>query len=79
MVGIHFFENFVGQVTSVPPAAEPVGLAVRAAVVLGVVAAFGAGTLRRDGPVPSPPPTVAARDPGRPGRSDGSEPPQGGE
>lgn len=55
LIGFHFLENFVGQVTSLPPAAEPIGLAVRAAFVLGIVVWFGPRTFRRDGTLPSPP------------------------
>lgn len=58
-VGVHFMENFVGQVVGLPPAAEPVGLAVRVAVVLGVVVWFGPATLRRDGALARPPPRVS--------------------
>ena len=59
LVGFHFVENFVGQVTSLPPIAEPVGLAVRFVFVLGIVAWFGPWTFRRDATLPSPPPPVS--------------------
>ena len=55
LVVFHFMENFVGQMTAIPPTAEPVGVAVRALVVVGLVVVLGAGTLRWDGRVPSPP------------------------
>jgi membrane protease YdiL (CAAX protease family) len=56
LIAFHFLENFVGQVTALPPAAEPVGTGLRALVVLAVVAWFGPETLRRDGSIPPPPP-----------------------
>lgn len=59
LVGFHFVENFVGQVTSLPPIAEPVGFAVRFVFVLGIVAWFGPWTFRRDATLPSPPPPVS--------------------
>ena len=56
LVGFHFAENFVGQTTTLSPAAERLGLAVRIVVVAALVALFGARTLRRDGRIPPPPP-----------------------
>ncbi|WP_436926672.1 CPBP family intramembrane glutamic endopeptidase [Halosimplex amylolyticum] len=56
LIGFHFMENFVGQMTSLPRTAEPIGLAIRVLLVLGIVAWFGAQTFRRDGLLPSPPP-----------------------
>lgn len=55
LIGFHFLENFVGQVTSLPPAAEPIGLGIRALFVFGIVVWFGPRSFRRDGTVPSPP------------------------
>lgn len=55
VIAFHSIGNFVGQVTELPPAGEPIAEFVRAGVVLAVVAVFGARTLRRDGSVPEPP------------------------
>lgn len=55
LIGFHFMENFVGQMTSLPRTAEPIGIALRVLLVLGIVAWFGARTFRRDGTLPSPP------------------------
>ncbi|WP_123537585.1 CPBP family intramembrane glutamic endopeptidase [Halosimplex salinum] len=59
LVGFHFLENFVGQVTTLPPTAEPIGIVVRVAVVLGVVVWFGRQTFRRDRILPAPPPALS--------------------
>ncbi|MFC7097884.1 CPBP family intramembrane glutamic endopeptidase [Halobaculum marinum] len=56
VVLLHFTENFVGQVTTLPPAGERVLLAAKVLLAVTVVAIFGHRTLRRDGSVPSPPP-----------------------
>ncbi len=55
LIGFHFMENFVGQMTSLPRTADSVGIALRILVVLGITAWFGAQTFRKDGTLPSPP------------------------
>ncbi|AGN00833.1 hypothetical protein L593_04410 [Salinarchaeum sp. Harcht-Bsk1] len=55
MIVLHTSGNFAGQVTEVPPVGEPIGVAVRAGLVVAVVALFGAGSLRRTGSAPEPP------------------------
>jgi uncharacterized protein len=55
LIGFHFMENFVGQMTSLPQPAEPTGIVLRALIILGIVVWFGARTLRRDGTLPVPP------------------------
>lgn len=59
LIGFHFLENFVGQMTSLPPVAEPIGLVIRGLVVLGIVLWFGPRTFRRDESLPSPPLTLS--------------------
>ena len=61
LIALHFMENFVGQVTSLPATAEPIGLALRFLLILGIVGWFGARSLRQDGTVPSPPPHSGSR------------------
>ena len=56
LVWFHFAENFVGQTTALAPQADLVALALRLVVVVGIVAWFGAETLRRRGRLPAPPP-----------------------
>lgn len=55
LVWFHFMENFVGQMTSLPRPAEPIGIALRVLLVLGIVVWFGARTFRKDGSLPKPP------------------------
>lgn len=55
LIAFHFLENFVGQMTSLPGPAEPIGVALRVTLVLAVVVFFGARPFRRDGTLPSPP------------------------
>lgn len=57
LIGFHFMENFVGQMTSLPPSAEPIGIALRVLLVLGIVVWFGARSFRRDDTLPLPPMT----------------------
>lgn len=47
LIGFHFMEHFVGQMTSLPRSAEPVGIALRTLIALGITAWFGAGTFRK--------------------------------
>lgn len=55
LIGVHFMENFVGQMTSLPRPAEPIGIALRILLMLGIVVWFGVRTFRRDGKLPLPP------------------------
>ncbi len=55
VIVFHFLENFIGQITSLPEAADSVGIALRGALVIGILVIFGARTFRRHGEVPSPP------------------------
>lgn len=55
LIGFHFFENFVGQVTTLPPVADPIGLVIRGFVILGIIIWFGPRTFRREGELPTPP------------------------
>ena len=61
LIGFHFMENFVGQMTSLPPSAEPIGIALRVLIILGIIVWFGARTFRRDDRLPLPPTTSRSR------------------
>ena len=55
LIGFHFMENFVGQMTSLPPSAESIRITLIVLVILGIVVWFGAQTFRRDDSLPLPP------------------------